>query len=277
MENIRQALERARGLKIEDPGQRAPIAPFAARVSLGAGNFADATDVPAREVALNTTILESNRIIAHNETDARSRSFDMLRTQVLQSMDKKNWRFVGITSPTPGCGKTVTAINLAFSIARQPERSALLLDLDLQKPRVSASLGLNCENGVVAVLEGKANLPGAIIQAQAGACSILVLPGENSAPDSSAWMTSRPLSAMLQDIRQRYSAHTVIIDLPPMLIGDDVIAVLPQLDCILLVAAVGKSKVSEIEECNKHLRSTEVVRLVLNKVPTLDASYYGSY
>jgi protein-tyrosine kinase len=40
---------------------------------------------------------------------------------------------------------------------------------------------------------------------------------------------------------------------------------LPQIDCVLLVAAVGNSTVSEIKECNRHLQARDVVRLVLNK------------
>jgi protein-tyrosine kinase len=42
----------------------------------------------------------------------------------------------------------------------------------------------------------------------------------------------------------------------------------------LLVAAVGTSKVSEIEECNRHLQSAEVVRIVLNKVTDATTMYY---
>lgn len=271
MENIKQALERARELKIDDLERRDPISAPIMPMHVTAG------DVLAREVALNFAHLEANRIIAHDEKDPRSRAFDMLRTQVLQWMDKKKWRILGITSPTQGCGKTVTSVNLALSIARQPERSALLLDLDLQRPRVAACLGVTCDRGVTATLEGRTRLSDAVIQACAGGCSTLVLPAENSASDSSAWMTSRALSVMLQDIKQEYSAPIVIVDLPPMLLADDVIAVLPQLDCILLVAAAGKTKLAEIEECKRHLPSAEAVRLVLNKAPGVEAAYYNYY
>jgi protein-tyrosine kinase len=49
---------------------------------------------------------------------------------------------------------------------------------------------------------------------------------------------------------------------------------LPKMDCVLLVAAVGTSTVSEIEECSKHLQSTDVVRFVLNKVPESSTNYH---
>jgi protein-tyrosine kinase len=39
------------------------------------------------------------------------------------------------------------------------------------------------------------------------------------------------------------------------------------------VAAVGTSTVSEIEECNKYLQETDIVRFVLNKAPESSARY----
>ena len=277
MDNIRQALERARELNVGGAGQKgdAPLSPprLPFEPNVGIENPVDAR-IP--EFALNVEYLESKRIIAHDDTDPRSKPFDMLRTQVLQPMDQKGWKILGITSPTPGCGKTVTAINLAFSIARQPDRSVLLVDLDLQKPQVANSIGVKRESGVVSVLEGRTSLSSAIIQARVGNHRVMVLPVENSTSGSSALVASRAMSTLLQEIRRDYRSATVILDLPPMLSSDDVIAVLPQLDCLLLVAAVGTSTVSQIEECNNHLQSAEVIRFVLNKVPEWGPQYYYS-
>lgn len=114
MENIEQAVERARAQQRTVP----------ARNWVGASPRADAAAYDD-EIALSGTHLHDNRIVSHVITDPRSRSFDMLRTQILQSMDLKDWRILAITSPTAGCGKTVTALNLAISIARQPQRSIL--------------------------------------------------------------------------------------------------------------------------------------------------------
>ena len=85
--------------------------------------------LPIRSVALDEALLESRRIISYNVADQRSKSFDILRTQILQSMHQNKWQVLAITSPTAGCGKTLTAINLALSVARQPECSALLVDM----------------------------------------------------------------------------------------------------------------------------------------------------
>jgi MinD-like ATPase involved in chromosome partitioning or flagellar assembly len=277
MENIKQALERVRNGQGEDLHHTDRIGALSSPLSLPGSSVTDAADVLGQEVALNLAHLESNRIIAHDHADPRARAFDMLRTQVLQAMDKKNWRVLGITSPTPGCGKTVVAANLALSIARQPERSAMLLDLDLQRPQVAACLGIQSDGDVTGVLEGRASLTSAVRQARAGSFRTYVLPAQSDAAASSVRMNSRALTMMLQNVRQAYSEAIVVIDLPPMLLGDDVIAVLPQLDCILLVAAVGQTKLSEIEECKKHLASAELIRLVLNKVRGDEAPYKDYY
>ena len=82
------------------------------------------------------------------------------------------------------------------------------------------------------------------------------------------------MAAMLESLKNEYRSEIIIFDLPPMLSGDDVIAILPQIDCVLFVAAVGTTTVAEIKECSKHLQSTEVIRFVVNKVPESSTDYY---
>jgi len=271
MEFIRQALGRVKGTM--PPGVQAAATAARARAPLSADQAKSGRPHPG-EIGLDPRHLESRRVIAHDVRDPRAKSFDILRTQVLRSMDTSHWQILGVTSPTPGCGKTLTSVNLALSIARQSDRAVLLVDLDLQKPQVAACLGLSCNTGVLSVVEGATRLQDALIQARVAGSRIVVLPTEQPIAGSSEWMTSAGMRAMLQAIRRDFQSWTVIVDLPPVLTGDDVIAVLPQIDCALLVAAAGKSQRADIEEAARHLASTDVVRLVLNKVPEDVTRYY---
>ena len=274
MENIRQALERVKASQSAGSEQRnlAGSAVLQLRSEMEIGS-AGGNDGQNQEIELNNVHLQSKRIISHDITDPRSRAFDMLRTQVLQSMDLKGWKTLAVTSPTPACGKTLTALNLAISIARQPDRSVLLVDLDFRKPQVAACLGLKCDEGVLSVLEGRTTLSDAIIPARVGNLRFMVLPTASTIR-SSELISSRAMTAMLEDIKREYHSETIILDLPPILSGDDVIAILPQMDCVLLVAAVGTTTVAQIKECNKHLQSAEVVRIALNKVLETSTDHY---
>jgi protein-tyrosine kinase len=284
MKNIKQALERAAGDYAGTPAEPveygAGMLPRPQPFNPGSGikdPSARPRSAAIQQIELRSAHLESGRIIAHDDADVRSKSFDMLRTQVLQAMDQKNWKLLGITSPSPGCGKTVTSINLAFSMARQLDRQVLLVDFDLQRPKVATTLGITGVSGLLSLLEDQISLSEAIAQTYIGRCSIKVLPVEKPISDSSTWMASRAMSLLLRAIRTEYQSHIIIFDLPPILASDDVITVLPQLDCSLLVAAAGTTKATEIEECNRHLKGTQVIRFVLNKAIAEHPYYYRAY
>jgi protein-tyrosine kinase len=268
MENIRQAIERAKAR----PQQNVGFEPPRQQARRASGDVHVSTE-RRREVELDVAYLQSQRIVAYDGKDLRSRSFDMLRTEVLRSMDLKGWKTLAVTSPTPSCGKTLTAINLALSMARQPERQVFLADLDLRKPQIASCLGLSCAEGVLGVIEGRIEVDDAIIPTHAGGSRLDVLPTASTS-DSSDLVGSSAMKMFLQDVTGRGGQSRIaILDLPPLLTGHDVISILPQVDCVLLVAAVGTSTVSEIEECNKHLQATDVVRFVLNKVPESNTRY----
>jgi protein-tyrosine kinase len=270
LDRIRQALELARTRNSPQPGDSSdPFEPFPASTGLQNAKFP--------EVKLNATHLDSTRIVAYDPLCEGGRYFDMLRTQVLQEMDQNGWQMLAITSPTAGCGKTVTACNLAMSIARLPERSVLLVDMDLQKPKVAEYLGIQAKSGLLGVLQSRVGLPNAIVRASIAQNQMLVLPGEVCKSGSAEWMASQAMTTSLQALKRDFRSHVIILDLPPVLIGDDVISILPQIESVLLITSVGASTASDIKECNKHLRSTPIVRVVVNKVLDKTEAHYGYY
>jgi protein-tyrosine kinase len=274
MESIRQAVERARG-RAGSPRGEIANSPNPPRQRVDSATAGQTAQNPAgNEIELSPAYLEAHRIVAHNGADQRSRPYDMLRTQVLQSMGVGGWKVLGITSPTPGCGKTLTAINLALSISRQPDQSVVLVDLDLQRPQVANSFGLvSTGGGVLDLVEERSSLARIATPIRAGRQRLVVLPTA-ATKESSELMGSRAMRNMLQDLKRTYQSHIIILDLPPLLSSDDVIAVLPQIDSVLLVAAVGQTKISEVEECGRHLQSSHLVRVVVNKATDGVPNYY---
>jgi protein-tyrosine kinase len=268
VDSIKQAIDLARAT--ESVARRAAVnVPNPARPGV--------QEPQVHRVRLSEVDLEQARIVGHGVGTPHGRYYDMLRTQVLQEMDKNSWQFLAVTSPTATCGKTVTACNLAMSIARLPERSVLLVDIDMRKPMVANYLGLESNSGIVDVLEERGALGSALIEAGIGPSNLLVLPGQVAAATSSEWMASQTMGTLLQTIKRDFRSRIVIFDLPPLLIGDDVISILPRMDAVLLVAGVGTTSVSDIKECQKHLQHSNVLRVVVNKVTDTTDDYYGYY
>jgi protein-tyrosine kinase len=268
MEHIRQAIERVRNPNLDQQQRRVISADRQTSRTLHDThrNEADVA-APDRCTLIDAAHLEANRIVAHDDNDPRARNFQLLRTQVVQTMNAKAWRFLAVTSPTSGCGKSALAVNLALSVARQPDRSVVLVDLDLSKRRIANCFGLNCDKGLISTLAGRTTLPEAMSMVAIGNYRLLVLPSESAISNSSECLASRSMSSLLHQLKSLYRSSIVIFDIPPLLPGDDAISVLPHIDCSLLVIALGVSTLSEVKTCQKYLDATEVLRIVVNGAP----------
>ena len=279
MERIKQAIEKVN--KEHKSGIRRPARshPYGQDTGLPL-RFSHADDElenfsykDTRVVKLRMEHLEKNRIIAFNKNDAMSMNFDLLRTQVLQKMKENGWRTLAITSPTPEAGKTVVAINLAMSIAQQTNRTAMLVDFDLRRPKIGAYLGIPMEKTLNDLLDGTAELPEVLVNPDMP--RLVVLATKSPVKKSSETLSSKKIADLIKELRERYGSRIVIFDLPPVLTTDDAIALIPQIDCVLMVVASGMSTKREIEASLRYLPAASLIGTVLNKAEMDNMDYYN--
>lgn len=228
--------------------------------------------VQTRVVPLSAEHLERQRIVSYNKNSNMSWAFDLLRTQVLQMMEENGWRTLAITSPTPEAGKTVLAINLAMSIAHHTNKTALLVDFDLRRPRVGSTLGLPMEHSLNELLEGKAGLHEVLVNPTLP--RFVVLPTREPVALSTETLSSAKVGKLINDLHSRYDSRICLFDLPPLLSSDDALTVLAKFDCVLLVVANGSNSKKEIEDCLYHLATANLIGTVLNKADTQARPYY---
>ena len=218
--------------------------------------------------------LNRGKVVTFEQKNAAAVSFDKMRTKILAGLRAEGWRRIGITSPMPRCGKTLVAANLAFSFARQPDTRAVLLDFDLRRPQLGPLLGITAPHSVGSVLAG-----GGVFSDHLLRYGDTLAIGTNAQPVGSAseLLQSRAASAAMDTLMAQFDPSIVIVDLPPMLTGDDVMAAMGLVDCVLLIAAAGASTLEQIDECARDLAAgSNVLGVVLNKVEiTPDVySYY---
>jgi protein-tyrosine kinase len=276
MERIQAAIQKAKE-------QRGAVdAPPPARQSKVAGR--DGRFAAARQpgpiwpelaaFAPDPALMRHNRIVTFERSDPSHATFDMMRTKALRMMREKGWTTLGITSPTAGCGKTTVSLNLAFSFAHQSDTRTVLMDLDLRRPAVAKHLGLAQPQSMASVLQNTRPLTENFVRY-----------GENLAIGTSA-RGIRNASEILQHnatgkalagLKGQFGADVIIYDLPPMLVNDDVMAFLPHIDCLLLVAAAERSRLDEIDKCEQDLaEQSNVLGVILNKCryPGEEYGYY---
>ena len=201
--------------------------------------------------------------------------FDVLRTRLLQQMRANGWHRVAITSPGPACGKSTLALNLAFSLGRQPDLRTLVLEMDLRRPSLARMLGLRDKHHSARVLEGLEPLGGNAVRhgpnlglaTQAGA-----------ARHPAELMHSPALALALDGIEADYAPAVILCDLPPLFASDDAMAVMGQMDAALIVAAAGSTTIKEIDRCEREIATqTNVIGVILNKCRYMERDYGYDY
>ncbi|WP_283193186.1 CpsD/CapB family tyrosine-protein kinase [Rhizobium sp. AN80A] len=221
---------------------------------------------------LDPDAITRNRIVTANRSDASHVAFDMMRTKLLQTMRQNNWKSVAITSPTPACGKTFTALNLAFSFGNQQDCRTLLLDLDLRRPQVGKSLGVRNAASMESFLRGEIEIDDIFLR---HGDNLAIAANSSPAHYSAELLQSSTTVDVLANLNRRVNPDIVLFDLPPMLSTDDTLAFLPNVDCVVLIAAAEQSTLNEIDICEQTLsEKTNVLGVVLNKCQ-FSAERYG--
>ena len=273
MERIKQAVEKAKSKQNKvNPKARTLLVSDSATSSSDNEDHEKVEYEKTKVVSLREELLEENRIVAFDKSNPKAMPFDLLRTQILQKMETNGWRTLAITSPTPGAGKSVIAINLAISIAQQTNKTALLADFDLRRPRIGTYLGIPMDKSLNDILDGSAQIHDVIVNP--GIQRLVILPTKQPVTESSEALSSRKIANLIKELRERYESRIVIFDLPPVLVSDDVIVVLPQVDCVLMVVANGMSTKKEIEESLSHIPPEKLIGIVFNKAEIESTPYY---
>ena len=196
-------------------------------------------------------------------TDPAHVAFNLLRTRVRKSMADRGWKSVAITSPSPGCGKTVVAINLALSLARAPNCRVVLLDLDLRRSAVASALGVTAKASIADFLLGSANAEDCFVET---VDNLFVAINHQPLKHAAEMMQSPRMQSLLSAIEERLAPDVILFDLPPMRSNDDALAFFPNTDAVLLVVGAGVSTAAEVAECEGQISQVDkLLGLVLNK------------
>ncbi|HVL20150.1 MAG TPA: CpsD/CapB family tyrosine-protein kinase [Amaricoccus sp.] len=275
MERIQAAIQKAKEQRT-DPG----AVPARAAVAASAGNLnglrgRSAAPAPAwaelDRFEPDPQLLARNRVVTFADADPAHATYDMMRTKLLRALRQNGWTSVAITSPTNGCGKTTTSLNLAFSLSHQPDVKTVLVDLDLRRPAVAKEIGLAKPQSMASVLQG--TRPVAENFVRYGETLAI---GTNAMPvyGSSELLLNAATAGGVAALKAAFQPDVILYDMPPMLMSDDVMAFLPHVDCVLLIAAAEKSRLDEVDKCEQELaEQTNVLGVVLNKCRYTGADY----
>ncbi|MFN2308941.1 MAG: CpsD/CapB family tyrosine-protein kinase [Gammaproteobacteria bacterium] len=258
MERIKEALERAR--------QERDNAPPATRLETprAAARATEISYTQTRTTQVPVSQLRNQLVVSALPEGVFTDAYKILRTQVLQRLRENAWNVLAVTSPGEDEGKTLTAINLAISLAMEVSYSVLLVDANLRHPNVHEHLGLPASQGLSEYLLDDVPLPELLVHPE-NLDHVVILPGGRAVQNSAELLNSPKMVQLVEELKNRYPSRIVIFDLPPLLSAADTLSFSPYVDAALLVLEDGKTTQDDARRALELLECTNVIGTVLNK------------
>ena len=189
----------------------------------------------------------------------------------------KNGNLIMVTSSLPGEGKSFCAINLAISMAMEMDRTVLLVDADVAKPRVPEYLGIHADKGLLDGLQDK-DLKLSDVLIKTDIAKLTVLPAGRTYKRATELLASAAMTRLVEDIGNRYPDRIILFDSPPLLATSESSVLATHMGQIVMVVEAEKTSQEAVREALSHIQSCEVVGMLLNKTtPTPGADYYYGY
>lgn len=210
---------------------------------------------------------------------AASEAYKLLRTKLQFSFSDENaCRVIGISSGLSGEGKSLSAVNLAYSLSELGMR-VVLLDCDMRRPSLAKKLGINKAPGLSNYLTRQSDLVSLLqpcgIQDDPNAFHVIAA-GPNP-PNPVELLSSERMGSALKSLRKLYDY--VILDLPPVSEVSDAMAIADQTDGILLVVRQNYCDRAVLEDTVRQFKfiNAKLLGIVFNSTVVNTGKYGKSY
>ncbi len=207
---------------------------------------------------------ESMDLIVHfSPGSSFSEYYRSIRTTLLLSAADAKTQAVAVTSPLPQEGKTATISNLAVSLA-QAEKSVVIIDADLRRPRLHKIFRIKNLSGLTKYLMG--DLPIKDLLRATPIPTLFLINAGPVPPNPLELLGSEKMANLIDRLKQNYDF--VLLDTPPMLAVSDAIVLGSRLDGAILVVQGGKTPREALRQAREKLDAHRIKGLgvIINRV-----------
>ena len=209
--------------------------------------------------------MRRNRLEAFFDDSPVAEYYRVLKTQILQLTREKGFNTLLVTSTGGNEGKSLTAANLAISLAKELQHTVLLIDADLKRPSLHRLFDINPPGSLSDALNGNNRLAGRLVNP--GINKLTMLLNNQIFPNSAEIMGSPGMRRLIEEVKHRYADRYIIFDAPPVLGAADSLILSRYVDGVILVAAHGETQAEDLYKAMDLLKDTNVLGTVLNKAP----------
>ena len=185
-----------------------------------------------KKMKKSAATISEQKLLCENLSFAGSEAYKRLRMNLLLSFpDEQKCRVIGVTSSNRGDGKSVTSINLAYTLSETGKKT-LLIEADMRLPNHARRLGLAETPGLSNLLVDLAKQSEVLQNVPVQECFHVITAGDVP-PNPAELLGSNRMKNCVEEFSSQYDY--IVIDLPPVNIVSDALEVARIVDGFVFV------------------------------------------
>ena len=237
---------------------------------------------PRIEIDLNRLRL-AGMVVPDSESSRIAEEFRIIKRPLLLKAFAKgsdrieNGHVIMVTSARPDEGKSFVALNLAMSLASEPNLNVLLVDADFHNPTVPLGLDFKAERGLIdALLDETVDLGDMLLRTNLN--NLTILPAGRRHPNATELLASKRMVQLVDEIARRYSDRVIVFDSPPVLASSEPSVLALHVGQIAFVVEAEATGRRAIEEALSMVSGCKNISLILNKRRGwMGSEHFGAY
>ena len=182
-----------------------------------------------------------------------------------------------ICSAHPGEGKTFCAINLALSMAAEKGVEVVLVDADVAKPSIPATLGISAEAGLMDLLANPAMRVEDVL-VRTDVPSLYILPAGQQTKNDTEYLASTGAAQLFKRLAGENPNRIVIMDSPPLLAASPAAVLAAYAGQALMVVRADRTTETALRDAAGLLKGCGHIQLLLNGVKfSASGRRFGTY
>ena len=219
------------------------------------------------------------KVIGHALNFASREAYKQLRTNLDFSLaEVEGCRCIGITSPMRGDGKSLTAINLSFSLAEDGYK-VLLIEGDMRIPTIARKINIDQKTGLSNILSSTESFDSLEILSigDDDNDSFNLLIAGSIPPNPQELLGSKRMAEMMEYLKRIYDY--IIVDLPPVTAVADALVASKILEGMLLIVRHDHTERGALSESIRQLEFSgiRILGFVFNAANNDDSGYSRRY
>jgi exopolysaccharide/PEP-CTERM locus tyrosine autokinase len=207
-----------------------------------------------------------------------SEEYRKLKSLVVKLLEMEKFHnTIMVSSALGGEGKSLTALNLALTLAEGYDHTVLVVDADLRNPSLHKYLGIAPTVGLADCLMDGVDVSEAVINTGLGTLSLL--PSGKKVPNPVELISSSRMRKLVAELKQQYTNRYIIFDTPPVLPFAEAHNIARIVDAVLFVVRHGHVSLDDVKESLNMLKDARLYGIIYNAVPQDRSNdrYYSYY